>query len=213
MLNLFVWGAGSSTAIPFGSMVAVLAIWLVVSVPLTFLGAYFGFKKDKIAFPVAVGPMPRPVPAQPWYLRRAATMAIGGVLPFGTVFVEVFFIMNSLWLDTYYYIYGVLLLVFTILFITCAEIAIVLIYFQLCGEDYNWWWRSMAIPGSAGLYLFAYALFYFAYNLDFSSGITFVLYFGYMGLISALFCMLTGIVGYGAVFWFTRKIYAAVKVD
>ena len=39
----------------------------------------------------------------------------------------------------FYYLFGFLFVVFIILIITCAEITIVLCYFQLCSEDYNWW--------------------------------------------------------------------------
>ena len=53
-----------------------------------------------------------------------------------------------------------------ILVITCAEISIVLCYFQLCNEDYNWWWRSFLNSGSAGLYLFGYAFVYFFTQLE-----------------------------------------------
>ena len=52
-LNFFLWGKGSSNAIPFTSMFTVLLIWFAVSVPLVFMGAYNGFKKDKITFPVS----------------------------------------------------------------------------------------------------------------------------------------------------------------
>jgi Endomembrane protein 70 len=58
----------------------------------------------------------------------------GGVLPFGACFVELFFIMSSIWMDQYYYVFGFLLLVYVILGVTCAEITIVLNYFQLCSE-------------------------------------------------------------------------------
>jgi hypothetical protein len=47
--------------------------------------------------------------------------------------------------------------VMLILLVTCAEIAIVLCYFQLCNEDHHWWWRSFLNSGAAGLYLFGYA--------------------------------------------------------
>ena len=40
----------------------------------------------------------------------------------------------------------------------CAEITIVMCYFQLCAEDYNWWWRSFLTAGSSGLYLFLYSM-------------------------------------------------------
>ena len=59
---------------------------------------------------------------------------IGGLLPFGAVFVELFFILTSIWLDQYYYVFSFLLVVVVVLFVTCAEITIVLCYFQLCGR-------------------------------------------------------------------------------
>lgn len=43
----------------------------------------------------------------------------------------------------FYYLFGFLALVFIILMITCTEITIVLCYFQLCSEDYNWWGRCV----------------------------------------------------------------------
>lgn len=44
-MNLVLWGEGSSGAVPFSTLVALLALWFCVSVPLTFVGAYFGFRK------------------------------------------------------------------------------------------------------------------------------------------------------------------------
>jgi transmembrane 9 superfamily protein 2/4 len=79
---------------------------------------------------------------------------VGGVLPFAAVFVEMYFIFNSIWMGQYYYVFGFLLLVFMILLITCADIAMVFCYFQLCAEDYNWWWRSFLTSGSTAGYVF-----------------------------------------------------------
>ena len=45
ILNLLLWIKGSSAAIPFTTLLALLALWFGISVPLTFVGAYFGFKK------------------------------------------------------------------------------------------------------------------------------------------------------------------------
>jgi transmembrane 9 superfamily protein 2/4 len=67
------------------------------------------------------------------------SVLVGGILPFGAVFIELFFILTSMWLHQFYYLFGFLCLVFVILIITCAEITIVLCYFQLCSEDYHWW--------------------------------------------------------------------------
>jgi transmembrane 9 superfamily member 2/4 len=45
MLNLILWGEGSSAAVPFTTLIAILALWFGVSVPLTFVGAFLGFRK------------------------------------------------------------------------------------------------------------------------------------------------------------------------
>ena len=44
VMNLVLWYKGSSAAIPFFTLVALLALWFGVSVPLTFVGAFFGFR-------------------------------------------------------------------------------------------------------------------------------------------------------------------------
>jgi transmembrane 9 superfamily protein 2/4 len=212
-LNLFVWAAKSTNAVRFTSMFAVLCLWLLISVPLVFLGAYYGFRADKIELPVRIAVLPRQVPEQPWYLQTIFCMLVGGVLPFGTIFVELFFILTSLWLDQYYYVFGFLLLVYALLLVTCAEISIVLTYFQLCAEDYRWWWRSMLAPGASGIYLYAYCIFYYSANLEITGWMSQMLYFGYMGLVACVFTFITGAMGFLATFWFVRTIYSAIKVD
>ena len=50
-------------------------------------------------------------PVQAWYMGVHFTMLIGGILPFGAVFIELFFIMSSVWLQRFYYVFGFLALV------------------------------------------------------------------------------------------------------
>lgn len=83
-------------------------------------------------------PFSQQIPDQPWFLWSCFTITVGGILPYGAVFIEMFFILQSLWMGNYYYVFGFLMLVFIILVITCADIAMVFCYFQLCAEDYNW---------------------------------------------------------------------------
>lgn len=71
---------------------------------------------------------------------------MGGILPYGAVFIEMFFILQSLWMGNYYYVFGFLLLVFIILMVTCADIAMVFCYFQLCAEDYKWYDVFVLLP-------------------------------------------------------------------
>merc|ERR1712238_417421 len=154
ILNLFVWGTESSGAVPFTTMFALLVLWFGISVPLVFLGAFFGYKKAPIALPVRTNQIPRQIPAQPWYIGGVFSSLVGGVLPFGAVFTELFFIMSSIWQHQFYYLFGFLMLVIVILVVTCAEISIALTYFQLTSEDYRWWWRSFLCAASSALYVF-----------------------------------------------------------
>jgi len=212
ILDVIVWLYGSTGAVPFFSMLAVLTLWFGISVPLVFLGAYFGYKKDPIEFPVVTSNIPRQIPTQPWYLNPALTITLGGILPFGACFVELFFVMSSIWLDQYYYVFGFLLFVFFILAITCAEMAIVLNYFQLCAEDYRWWWRSFLTSGSTAMYVFLYSIAYFA-RLEGNMFVTYLLYFGYMGIISLGVFLITGMIGFFSSLYFNYQIYASIKVD
>jgi len=213
LLNFFLWGAGSSAALPFGSMVALIALWFGISVPLAFLGSYFGFKKRALEQPVRTNQIPRQIPEQAWYMRPIFSIFMGGILPFGAVFIELFFILSSIWQHQIYYLFGFLFIVFIILIATCAEITIVMCYFQLCSEDYHWWWRSYLTPGSAAVYMFLYSAFYFFTKLQVSYFISGLLYFGYIFILSFAFFVLTGTIGFYACLFFVRKIYSFIKVD
>uniref|UniRef100_A0A672YQT2 Transmembrane 9 superfamily member n=1 Tax=Sphaeramia orbicularis TaxID=375764 RepID=A0A672YQT2_9TELE len=159
LMNLILWVEGSSAAIPFGTLVAILALWFGISVPLTFIGAYFGFKKHAIEQPVRTNQIPRQIPEQSFFTKPIPGIIMGGILPFGCIFIQLFFILNSIWSHQMYYMFGFLFLVFIILLITCSEATILLCYFHLCAEDYHWWWRSFLTSGFTAVYLFIYAYY------------------------------------------------------
>lgn len=212
-LNFLVWGQKSSGAVPFGTLFVLCFLWFGISVPLVFVGSYFGYKSPAYEDPVRTNKIPRQIPEQPWYMNPVFSVLIGGILPFGAVFIELFFILTSMWLHQFYYLFGFLCLVFVILVITCAEITIVLCYFQLCSEDYRWWWRAYFTSGSSAGYLFLYSIFYFWTKLDITRYVPMAMYFGYMAIISYSFFCMTGTIGFFACWVFVRQIYAAVKID
>lgn len=212
-LNTILWSQGSSGAIPFLELFALLVLWIGISVPLVYLGSFVSHKRPPLSAPIKVNLIPRVIPPQAWYMGKWLSVLLGGLIPFGAVFIEVFFIMSSIWLHRFYYVFGFLFLVFVILIVTCAEISIVMCYFQLCSEDYNWWWRSYLTSGSSAFYLFAYSILYFVTKLDITKFISGVLFFGYMSLICLFFFVLTGTVGFLATLFFVRRIYSAVKLE
>jgi transmembrane 9 superfamily protein 2/4 len=202
----------STDAVPFTTLIVLLVLWFGISTPLVFFGAYFGYKQDAIEFPVNTSNIPRQIPDQPWFMGIPFTLAIGGILPFGACFVELYFILASVWMDQYYYVFGFLLIVFFILAVTCAEITVLFCYFQLCAENYQWWWRSFATAGSTALYVFFYSFVYFK-QLEAGTFATYVLYFGYMGLISFGLFMMTGFIGVISSLMFNKTIFASIKID
>jgi len=213
VINLLIWGEKSSGAVPFLTLLALVALWFGISVPLVFVGSYFAFKKPVADSPVGVNQIPRQIPEQVWYLSPVFSTLMGGVLPFGAVFIELFFILTAVWGHQFYYIFTFLFIVFIILVITCAEITIVMTYFQLCAEDYHWWWRAFLTSGASAFYMFLYSAFYWWTKLAISHPISVIMYFAYSLIFSFLFFVLTGSIGFFAAYSFVTKIYESVKVD
>ena len=48
--------------------------------------------------------------------------------------VALFDLVQAIWENQFYYLFGFLFLVFIILVVSCSQISIVMVYFQLCAE-------------------------------------------------------------------------------
>uniref|UniRef100_A0A915PDP9 Transmembrane 9 superfamily member n=1 Tax=Meloidogyne floridensis TaxID=298350 RepID=A0A915PDP9_9BILA len=211
--NLILWSKGSSAAVPFGTLCALLFLWLFISIPLTFIGSYFGFRAKRIQTPVRTNQIPRQVPEQTLYTKPLPGMLMGGILPFGCIFIQLFFILNSIWSHEVFYMFGFLFIVFIILIVTCSEATILLAYFHLCAEDYHWWFRSFMTSGFTAIYLFIYCVHYFNSKLTITGIVSTILYFSYTAIFVFLFFLMTGTIGFFATYWFIHKIYSSIKVD
>merc|ERR1712156_328078 len=149
----------------------------------------------------------------PPLLNPKIAMACAGMVPFAAAYVELFFIMTSLWMDQYYYVFGFTLVVYLILLITSAEITCLITYYQLVAENHRWWWLAMITSGSVSFYIFGYSVIWF-HTLDPSKLLfTYMLYFGYMFLLSFTVFITTGAVGSLTTLWFVRKMFGSIKVD
>jgi len=212
IVNLFLIGEGSNY-VHATTLISMLALWCGISVPLVFFGSYFAYKKPLPDDPVRTNQIPRQIPEQVWYMSPILSILMGGILPFGAVFIELFFILQTIWGSQFYYIFGVLFIVFMILVLTCAEITIVMCYFQLCAEDYRWWWRSYLTAGASALYMLLYSIFYFFTKSEIEKFVSGIIYFGYTLIMTFAFFVLTGTIGFYACLYFVRKIYGSIKVD
>jgi transmembrane 9 superfamily protein 2/4 len=213
VLNIFLHIAGAATAVHIFTLFAIFGLWIAISTPLVFVGSFFGFRAEKLYVPVKTNQIARYIPELPWYATPPVSYFLGGVLPFGSVCIELFFIMSALWLHQIYYMMGFLLAVLLILGATCAEVSVVMTYLQLCAEDHRWWWKSFFNCASAGCYLFLYSLWFLWSRLDLVGVLPVVVYLTYMGMISVCFSLFCGSVGVLCSFLFVRSIYGALKVD
>ena len=210
LLNCFLAYRGAATAVSFVTILKIFALWVCVSTPLVFMGSFFGYRREKIAVPVKTDQIAR---FMPWLLKVPHSALLGGILPFGSLSVELSFIMGALWLHQIYYIMGFVLVVALILTLSCATVSIVICYCQLCSEDYKWWWKSFFNTDSTVLYLFCYSLWYLMMKLELVGILPFMVYLTYKGMIALAVGLWCGAVGMLSSLWFCRKIYGAVKVD
>jgi len=211
--NIMLFFFHSSASVPFIDVLILVAMWVCISVPLVFLGAYFGYRHEVITFPTVTSTIARAIPDPSPLLNPKVGMAAAGMVPFAAAYVELFFIMTSLWMDQYYYVFGFTFIVYIILLVTCAEITILLVYYQLCAENHRWWWFSFISAGSTAVYLFLYSALWFQQLEASKLLITYLLYFGYMFYISFALFLITGTVGALSALWFVRMMYGSIKVD
>ncbi|PKU59203.1 hypothetical protein MA16_Dca026725 [Dendrobium catenatum] len=210
--NFLLWGSHSTGAIPFSLFIILILSWFCISVPLTFVGGYLGAKAPHVELPVRTNQIPREIPPQKypsWLLVLGA-----GTLPFGTLFIELFFIMSSLWMGRVYYVFGFLFIVLIFMVVVCAEVSLVLTYMHLCVEDWKWWWKSFFSSGSVAIYVFLYYLNYLIFDLESLSGpVSASLYLGYSLFIAEAIMLATGTVGFLSSFWFVHYLFSSVKLD
>ncbi|XP_013605429.1 PREDICTED: transmembrane 9 superfamily member 1-like isoform X3 [Brassica oleracea var. oleracea] len=98
LLNTIAIFYGSLAAIPFGTMVVMFVIWGFISFPLALLGTVVGRNWSGAPNnPCRVKTIPRPIPEKKWYLTPSVVSLMGGLLPFGSIFIEMYFVFTSFW--------------------------------------------------------------------------------------------------------------------
>jgi len=213
-LNMVSWSYDSLATIPFFTLLALFFIWAFVSFPLTLLGTVVGRNwNGKADNPCRVNPVPRQIPEKKWYLHPLMHIALGGILPFGSIFIEMYFIFTSFWHHKYYYVYGFMLLVYIILIIVSICVTIVSTYFLLNSEDHRWHWVSFLSSASTAGYVFLYSIHYFFVKTRMFGFFQTAFYFGYMFLFCFGLAILCGAIGFIGTSVFVKRIYQYVKID
>lgn len=109
-----------------------------------------------ITNPMRVNQIPRQIPTVDWWLKPIPSALIAGILPFGESgaldwagvladrtppigagFIEINYLMQSLFGSKAYYAFGFLALTSLVVALTTALTTVLFTYFHLCAEDYR----------------------------------------------------------------------------
>lgn len=222
ILNTVSLAYGTINTVPFLVMFKLFLIWVFVSVPLTIVGTLLGRHAGTAKtgagpldhFPCRVNAIPRPIPEDvPWYGRPSGLIPLAGLLSFGSIFIELYYVLTSLWNYKFYHVYGFLLGVYSILTIVVGMTSIIVVYFCLNAENYLWQWTAFGSGASTAAYVFFYGIYYFLFKTQMHGFLQTAFYFGYMSLIALNLGLLCGTLGHGAASRFVRAIFQNVKVD
>ncbi len=222
VLNIISWSYGTINTIPFLVIVKLFFIWVFISVPLcvggTLLGRHArlgaGNRGGADHFPCRVNAIPRPIPEEvPWYGKPLGLIPLAGLLSFGSIFIELYYVLTSLWNYKFYHVYGFLLGVYAILAIVVGMTSIIVVYFCLNAENWQWHWTAFGSGASTSAYVFLYGIYYFFFKTTMHGFLQTSFYFGYMALIAIHLGLLCGTLGHAAASGFVRAIFQNVKVD
>eukprot|EP00357_Protocruzia_adherens_P032383 CAMPEP_0114993226 /NCGR_PEP_ID=MMETSP0216-20121206/12403_1 /TAXON_ID=223996 /ORGANISM="Protocruzia adherens, Strain Boccale" /LENGTH=571 /DNA_ID=CAMNT_0002356827 /DNA_START=118 /DNA_END=1833 /DNA_ORIENTATION=- len=203
---------GSAQAIPFGSMVVVLLVYVVIIIPMFSLGHVFG-KSRAVPHPKPAKEEKKALPkSKPWYGNCIVLVLCGGVLPFATISTEVYFLVRSFWTFKSLYDVTYLAIVFGLYAITTACSSILCTFVLLNCQDYRWQWTAFGSGASSSVYLFT-CLVIFYINSSMTGFFQFTFFFGLTALFCTVLSLVSGFFAYMGSRWFVTMLYKSIRYE
>ena len=212
IVNVVLSLENSNAAVNFSDIISLYALWIFCTFPLILIGSFFGYKSNRINIPCDINKIPSVISSKPWYLHYRYITFVTGFIGFATIFIEFNYVMASLWRHEIYFLASFLWITFLLFIIVVGEMTIIVVYFNLCYGDYNWWWKSFIIGSSPVIYFFLYSIFYFFY-LKITRLSAMIVYFGLMAMISAMVILICGTVSVFFTMGFLNRIYSKIRAD
>ena len=209
IINFILIYENSNAAVNITDILSLFTLWILCTFPLISLGSFFGYKSNKINAPFEINKIPSIIPEKPWYLHYRYIIFLTGLVGFATIFIEFNYVMTALWRHEIYFLVAFLWNSFLLFIIVVGEMTILVVYFNLCYGDYNWWWKSFIVGGSPVIYFILYTIIYFFYlRLERFSAM--IVYFGIMALISIMAMLICGTVSVFFSLIFIYRIYSRI---
>lgn len=205
---------GSTSALPFGTIVGLFAFYCIFTFPLTLAGAIAGKNyTGEFYAPTRTKFAPREIPPAQWYQSPIVQVLIAGALPFLCIYIELFYVFISIWGHQMFAPFGILYLVFIILAMVTSSVTVLLTYFRLRAENHQWWWMSIFCGGAAALFIYIYSFHFLIADSSMNGFLQLSFYFGYTALLCYAIFLMLGTIGFFASLTFVREIYRTIKSD
>ena len=212
IVNIVLTMEKSNAAVNFSDIISLFCLWIFCTLPLILIGSFFGYKSNRINIPFNINKIPSVIPNKPWYLRYRYISFLTGLVGFATIVLEFNYVMSALWRHQIYFLATFFYTAFFLFIIVVGEMTILVVYFNLCYGDYNWWWKSFIIGSSPVIYFILYSIVYFFY-LKITRLSAMIVYFGLMAMISAMVVFICGTVSVFFSMGFLNRIYSEIKID
>ena len=212
IVNIILTIEKSNAAVHFYDILSLFVLWLFCTFPLILIGSFFGFKSRKMNVPCEINRIPSTIPEKPCFLHYKLVTFLTGFIGFATIFIEFNYVMSALWRHQIYFMATFLWISFLLFVIVVAEMSVLFVFLNLCRGDYNWAWKSFILGSSPVIYIVIYSVVYFFY-LSVNRLSSMIIYFGMMGLISAIIMLICGTISVFFNFVFLKVIYSKIKRD
>lgn len=206
----------STSALPFGAIFTILAMYFLLSLPLTIFGGIFAKNRTPAKFdaPTRTTKVAREIPTEiPWYRGRVMQLLVSSLLPFSAIYIELNYIYASMWGHQLYTLVGILFLALSLLIVVTSFLSVTVLYFQLAREDHRWWWATFFNGGSTGVLIYLHSFIYYFYRSEMNGWLQASFFFGYMAVVSYAFFLILGTAAFFTGLAFVRFIYSRVKCD
>jgi len=212
IVNIILTIERSNAAVHFYDILSLFILWIFCTFPLILIGSFFGYKSKRMNVPCDINRIPSTIPDKPCYLHYRYITFVTGFIGFATIFIEFNYVMSALWRHQIYFMATFIWISFLLFVIVVGEMAVLFVFLNLCRGDYNWAWKSFIMGASPVIYILIYSVLYFFY-LRISRISSMIVYFGMMGLISAIVLFVCGTIAVFFNFVFLKMIYSKIRQD
>ena len=212
IVNIILTIEHSNAAVHFYDILSLFILWIFCTFPLILIGSFFGYKSKRMNVPCDINRIPSTIPDKPCYLHYRYITFVTGFIGFATIFIEFNYVMSALWRHQIYFMATFIWISFLLFVIVVGEMAVLFVFLNLCRGDYNWAWKSFIMGASPVIYILIYSVLYFFY-LRISRISSMIVYFGMMGLISAMVLFVCGTIAVFFNFVFLKLIYSKIRQD